>query len=216
MDLARQLQAIESATQRARREAGDQPLDVLLCTDLNRHHVLWGGHRARMEVGRRNEGEPIIDFMQGGRPPLIGTSRDDHMGASVRGSGHDGRRHSRIRGSRDKLEYCRIHTTDYGSDHKPVALSYSGREVEEGRERRKRLYGDADWGEIRAATSSALGHGQDREGITDARLLDEAAENFSIRDKRDSGGARTEGERVAVREMVVDEGAIGLTEGLYY
>jgi hypothetical protein len=39
-DLARQLQAIKSATQRARREAGDQPLDVLLCTDLNRHYVL--------------------------------------------------------------------------------------------------------------------------------------------------------------------------------
>jgi hypothetical protein len=52
-DLARQLRAINSATQRARREAGDQPLDVLLCTDLNRHHVLWGGHRARMDVGVR-------------------------------------------------------------------------------------------------------------------------------------------------------------------
>ena len=29
-DLARQLRAIERATQRARREAGDKPLDVLL------------------------------------------------------------------------------------------------------------------------------------------------------------------------------------------
>jgi hypothetical protein len=144
VDLARQLEAIKSATQRARREAGDQPLDVLLCTDLNRHHVLWGGHRARMDVGRRNEGEPIIDFMQEiGLHSLlpVGTITWEHQSRDlattvdvVLGS----------EGIREELEYCRIHTTDYGSDHRPVALSYSGRQVEEGSERRKRLYGVAD------------------------------------------------------------------------
>lgn len=81
-------------------------------------------------------------------------------------------------GIREKLEYCRIHTTDYGSDHKPVALSYNGRQVEDAGEGTKRLYRDADWGIIRAATSSALGRGQDRERITDAWLLDEAAKTF--------------------------------------
>jgi hypothetical protein len=45
---------------------------------------------------------------------------------------------------REELEYYRIYTTDYGLDHRPVALSYSGRQVEEGSERRKRLYGVTD------------------------------------------------------------------------
>jgi hypothetical protein len=178
VDLARQLEAIKSATQRARREAGDQPLNVLLYTDLNRHHVSWGGHRARMDVGRRNEAEPIIDFMREiGLHSLlpVGTITWEHQSRDlattvdvVLGS----------EGIREELEYCRIHTTDYGSDHRPIALSYSGRQVEESSGRRKRLYGVVDWRDIRAATSSTLGHGRDRERIMDAWLLDEAAEAF--------------------------------------
>jgi hypothetical protein len=63
-DLAERLRALKSATEEARLKAGSQPLDIVLCTDLNRHHVLWGGHAARMDIGRRNEGEQIIDYMQ--------------------------------------------------------------------------------------------------------------------------------------------------------
>jgi hypothetical protein len=63
-DLLERLQEIKSATLLARRQAGDQPLDILLGTDLNRHHELWGGHTVRMSTQRQNEGEPIIDYMQ--------------------------------------------------------------------------------------------------------------------------------------------------------
>ena len=38
-------------------------------------------------------------FYAGDRSPLVATSRDDHIGASIQGSGYDGRRHSRIRGN---------------------------------------------------------------------------------------------------------------------
>jgi hypothetical protein len=44
----------------------------------------------------------------------------------------------------EHLEYCRIHDTDYGSDHRPIALSYRGRTQPETRRRKKRLYKDAN------------------------------------------------------------------------
>jgi hypothetical protein len=47
-DLAEKLQEIKSAVLLAQHQAGDQPLNVLLGTDLNRHHELWGGHIVRI------------------------------------------------------------------------------------------------------------------------------------------------------------------------
>jgi hypothetical protein len=39
-DLAERLQAIDIATNRAQEKIGDELLDVILCTDFNRHYVL--------------------------------------------------------------------------------------------------------------------------------------------------------------------------------
>jgi hypothetical protein len=39
-DLAERLQAIDIAIKRAQEKIGDEPLDVILCTDFNRHYVL--------------------------------------------------------------------------------------------------------------------------------------------------------------------------------
>jgi hypothetical protein len=39
-------------------------VDLLLCADSNRHHVLWGGAEAFGGAGRTGEAEPIIGFMQ--------------------------------------------------------------------------------------------------------------------------------------------------------
>jgi hypothetical protein len=57
----------------------------------------------------------------------------------------------------EHLEYCCIHDTDYGSDYRPITLSYQGGILLEARRRRKRLYKEADWNEIRTAISSQLG-----------------------------------------------------------
>ena len=65
------------------------------------------------------------------------------------------------------LEYCRIHDTDYGSDHRPIALSYRGCIPPEARRRRKRLYKEADWNEIRTAIGSQLGDSRSIKEITD-------------------------------------------------
>ena len=56
-DLAERLRALKSATKEARLKAGSQPLDIVLYTDLNRYYVLQGGYVARIDIGRRNEGE---------------------------------------------------------------------------------------------------------------------------------------------------------------
>jgi hypothetical protein len=42
--------------------AGEQ-IDVLLCTDFNRHYELWGRVQALNDHPRRNEGEPFVDLM---------------------------------------------------------------------------------------------------------------------------------------------------------
>ncbi|KAM0708882.1 hypothetical protein Q7P35_002918 [Cladosporium inversicolor] len=63
-DLAERLRAIDTATKRAQEKIGDELLDVILCTDFNRHHVLWGGHRAQRTAYRQNEGDQIVDYVQ--------------------------------------------------------------------------------------------------------------------------------------------------------
>jgi hypothetical protein len=39
-DLAERLQAIDIARKRAQKKIGDEPLDVILCTDFNRYYML--------------------------------------------------------------------------------------------------------------------------------------------------------------------------------
>jgi len=75
----------------------------------------------------------------------------------------------------DNLEYCRIHDTDYGSDHKPIALSFTGSAPRENPGRRKRLYKDADWGKIREVIGIRLGDGRYMKRITDTATLDRVA-----------------------------------------
>jgi hypothetical protein len=49
----------------------------------------------------------------------------------------------------DHLDYCRIHQNDYGSDHRPITLRYRDEIPPDTKRKRKRLYKDADWAEIR-------------------------------------------------------------------
>jgi len=45
---------------------------------------------------------------------------------------------------KDDLEYCRIYDNDYGSDHRLIALSFTGHSPEESLRKKKRLYKTAD------------------------------------------------------------------------
>ena len=78
----------------------------------------------------------------------------------------------------EHLEYCCIYDTDYGSDHRPIALSYRGCILPEPRRNRKRLYKEADWNEIRTAIGSQLGDGRFMKEITDVDTFERAADVF--------------------------------------
>jgi hypothetical protein len=58
------------------------------------------------------------------------------------------------------LEYCRIHGADYGSNHRPLTLSYLGGTPPRATQRRKRLCKDANWAEIRMSIGRQAGDGR--------------------------------------------------------
>jgi hypothetical protein len=76
------------------------------------------------------------------------------------------------------LEYCHIHDTDYGSDHRPIALSCQGGIPSEAKQRRKRLYKDANWAEIRMLIGSQLDDGRFMKKITSTTVFEQAAGVF--------------------------------------
>jgi hypothetical protein len=78
----------------------------------------------------------------------------------------------------EHLEYCRIYYDDYGSDYRPIALSYRGRTQPETRRRKKRLYKDANWGEIRAVIGSLLGDSRRMRQITSTDTFERAIGAF--------------------------------------
>jgi hypothetical protein len=174
-DLAERLQAIDTATKRAQEKIGDKPLDVILCTDFNRHYVLWGGHRARRTAYRQNEGDQIVDYMQTARLHSLlpaGTITWEHQSGDLATTVDVILGSERIK---DDLEYCRVYDNDYGSDHRPIALSFTGRNPEESPRKRKRLYKNADWEKIREVIGSQLGDGRHMKTITDTATFDRAA-----------------------------------------
>jgi exonuclease III len=91
-----------------------------------------------------NEGEPFVDLIQElGLQSLLpaGITTWEHQ------SGNTASTVDVLAGSEgivEHLKYCRIHYDDYGSDHRPIVLSYRGRTQPETRRRKKRLYKDAN------------------------------------------------------------------------
>jgi hypothetical protein len=56
-DLATKLQTLEATIQKARQETGTGQLELMICADLNRYHVLWDGTK---ECELANEGAKAI------------------------------------------------------------------------------------------------------------------------------------------------------------
>jgi ribonuclease HI len=176
--LVKQLSGLSEAVRTAKSEAAGEQVDVLLCTDFNRHHVLWGGVRAAYDHTRQNEGEPFVDLLQElGLQSLLpaGTITWEHQSGDIASTVDV------IAGSEqiaENLEYCRIYHNDYGSDHRPISLRYRGA-VQSGAMRKgKRLYKDADWAEIRRESGSQLGDGRFMKTIGDIAVFERAAAIF--------------------------------------
>jgi hypothetical protein len=151
---------------------------VLFCTDFNRYHELWGGLRASYDKGRRNEGEPFVDLIQElGLQSLLpaGIITWEYQSGDIASTVDV------LIGSGDiaeHLEYCYIHHTDYGSDHRPISLSYQGRILQESKQRKKRLYKDTNQAEIRTSVGSQLGDGRHLRKITSTTMFEHASSIF--------------------------------------
>jgi len=63
-DLEAVMQTLRTTIKAVERETESGRMDVLVCADLNRHHVLWGGYYPTRARERRGEGNRIVDFMQ--------------------------------------------------------------------------------------------------------------------------------------------------------
>jgi hypothetical protein len=59
-DLRAMVQTLELTIQEAQREVGVVQLEILICTNFNRYHVLWGGYNPIRAWERRGE----VDFIQ--------------------------------------------------------------------------------------------------------------------------------------------------------
>jgi hypothetical protein len=103
---------------------GGTQVGLLLCADLNRHHELWGGAQAFGEAGRNDEAELIIDFMQ--ENALTSLLPSD----TVTWEHYNGSTCSTIDlllatgGLSGAFEYCGVHPTDHGSDHKAIRARF--------------------------------------------------------------------------------------------
>jgi hypothetical protein len=144
----------------------------------NRHYELWGGLRASYNKGRVNEGEPFVDLLQEVELQSLlpaGTITWEHQSGDI-ASTVDALAGSE--GIVEHLEHCHIHQEDYGSDHRPITLTYLGRTQQDIGQREKRLYKDANWAEIKTIISSWVGNGGSMKLITSTDVFEHAASVF--------------------------------------
>jgi hypothetical protein len=124
-------------------------VDLLLCADLNRRHVLWGGAQVFIEVGRTDEAEPTIDSMQENAVASLlpsGTVTWEHYNGSTCSTMNLLLASS---GLSEACEYCGVHTIDHGSDHKAIRAHFVVDTTDYEEKRRKRRYDKVDRKKIR-------------------------------------------------------------------
>jgi hypothetical protein len=97
------------------------------------------------------------------------------------------------------LEYCRIHGADYGSDHRPLTLSYLRGTPRRATQRRKRLCKDANWAEIRISIGRQSGDGRSMKKKTSTTVFGQVAGVFVKRHQRYARGTSTSGKAVPIK-----------------
>jgi hypothetical protein len=178
-DLEAVLQTVEATIRKARQQAGTGQLEVLICADLNRYHVLWGGYHPVRARERRGEGDRIVDFVQEmGLNSLLlaGTVTWEHQSRDITSTV------DLVLGSKTiqtELVHCRIHSLDHGSDHKPIEIEVDYRSAIEPLARGKRLYRNANWERIKRRILDKIGDGSVLSRIVEPDLLDFAASSFT-------------------------------------
>jgi len=177
-ELEEVLLVLRQTLQEAKKIEGER-LEVLVYADFNRHHALWGGSALYRAANRRQEGEIIVDFMQEKSLASLlpaGTVTWEHQSRNFSSTV------DLVIGSKmvqDKLVYCRIHTPDHGSDHKPIETEIDIGSAKSAAGKGKRLYKEADWTKIRRRVLDRIGDGSVLSTTTDPAFLDLAAACFT-------------------------------------
>jgi len=115
------LACVRHAIDDARRRYGGE-IEVLICSDINRHHSLWGGGNVARR--RKTEGAPIVHLAQEfGQQSMLpaGTITWQHVGKEL-SSTIDVILASA--GLADRLVRCCVHEHDHGSDHRPIETDF--------------------------------------------------------------------------------------------
>jgi exonuclease III len=177
-EIGERIQEIRTAKEKAEEEF-QAPIELLVCADWNRHHVLWRGQEAVNQQRVATEGDQIIDFVQrNGLRSLLGVGTHTWEHASLD-------RRSTIdlilgsQGIQDNMISCTIHPIDHGSDHKAITTEFYTTQEHITTRKRKRLYLEADWERVRDRINTRLEPLSHITPIQNSAQLDQEASDFT-------------------------------------
>ena len=144
------MQLIESLIRETRRKIGAR-IDIILAGDFNRHDQLWGGNE--IAPTRQGEADPIIDLMN--EFSLLSLLP---RGTKTWQQGDQESTIELILASEELASstvQCRLHGTEYGSDHRAIKTTFDIETPSPSTEPRL-LFKNAPWNAIKERISARL------------------------------------------------------------
>ena len=153
--LAQKLQLLHATVATAKEHYG-QGLGVLMYTDFNRHHALWGGPSVN-DRQRAHEADDMLDMIYDLQLHSLlrpGTTTWEHQTQGLSSTVDVLLASTNL--AEAKL-WCQIHETDHGSDHKPIEAAFTlGLDETPVNARGRLLLKDADWNRINIQLKASL------------------------------------------------------------
>ncbi|KAF4547069.1 Hypothetical protein D9617_61g013200 [Elsinoe fawcettii] len=151
--LDRKLRILQELLTATRASQHPQQLEILINSDFNRHHELWGGDRV---AGHMKDGDQIVSFAQDMQLnsllwPGITTWQYQFMEWSSTVHmllASDGLTASQV--------LCKVADTDYGSDHWAIEAVFQCQQPNIEDKPRRLLFDKADWTHINRVLQTTL------------------------------------------------------------
>jgi hypothetical protein len=151
---------------------------VLVCTDFNRHHPLWGGDQTRYTATELNRAEPVINMAlsYGLRSALpAGEITYKHQG---------GERRSTVdvlwvgREEEGSVRRCAVREGDHGSDHRPIEVILAWERKENAYDKPRLDWKRADWKGMEGEVEKEVVRTQSCPPPSSPEQLDKRVERF--------------------------------------
>ena len=169
-------ETIEGARMGERQNGGRS--SVLVCTDFNRHHPLWGGDRIRYTATELNRAEPVIDMAMtyGLRSALpAGEITYEHQSGETRSTVDVVWIGGEEEGS---VRRCAVREGDHGSDHRPIEVTLAWERNENAHDKPRLDWKRADWKGIEGEVEKEVVRAQSHPPPSSPEQLDEWVERF--------------------------------------